>query len=188
MLRTRRPGGRCAAAGVDPADVIGIGTDFTACTMVPDDSRTARRCASCAEFGGRPHAYAKLWKHHAAQPQADRINELAAQPRGEPWLPRYGGLISSSGSSPRRCRCSRRTPERLRGDAALGRGRRLDRLAAHRRATCATPAPPATRASCRTARYPSADFLAALDPGFAAFVADKLEQPAGPARRPRRRR
>ncbi len=46
------------------------------------------------EFASTPHAYVKLWKHHAAQPQADRINALAAE-RGEPWLPRYGGLISS---------------------------------------------------------------------------------------------
>ena len=25
-------------------------------------------------FVSSPHAYVKLWKHHAAQPQADRIN------------------------------------------------------------------------------------------------------------------
>jgi L-ribulokinase len=36
----------------------------------------------------------KLWKHHAAQPEADRINAVA-QERGEAWLPRYGGKISS---------------------------------------------------------------------------------------------
>ena len=42
----------------------------------------------------QPHAWVKLWKHHAAQGQADRINELAAA-RGEPWLARYGGRISS---------------------------------------------------------------------------------------------
>ena len=36
----------------------------------------------------------KLWKHHAAQPEADRINAVASQ-RGETWLPRYGGKISS---------------------------------------------------------------------------------------------
>ena len=45
-------------------------------------------------LAGRPHSYVKLWKHHAAQGQADRINQLAAD-RGEAWLPRYGGLISS---------------------------------------------------------------------------------------------
>ena len=46
------------------------------------------------DFAGSPHAYVKLWRHHAAQPQADRINALAAE-REESWLPRYGGLISS---------------------------------------------------------------------------------------------
>ena len=45
-------------------------------------------------LAGRPHAYVKLWKHHAAQPQADRINALAHE-RGEPWIARYGGKISS---------------------------------------------------------------------------------------------
>ena len=57
----------------------------------------------------------------------------------------------------------------------------------YRRATSATPAPPATRASTRTARYPSADFLAALNPDFAGFVADKVEHRDRPARRARRR-
>ena len=42
----------------------------------------------------RPHAWVKLWKHHAAQPEANRINAVAAA-RGEPWLERYGGKISS---------------------------------------------------------------------------------------------
>ncbi len=33
---SRRPSRRwCAPAGVDPADVIGVGIDFTACTMLP---------------------------------------------------------------------------------------------------------------------------------------------------------
>lgn len=82
-----------AAAGVNPAHVIGIGTDFTACTMVPTLADGTPLC-ELAEYADRPHAYVKLWKHHAAQGQADRINELAAS-RKERWLPRYGGLISS---------------------------------------------------------------------------------------------
>ena len=82
-----------AAAGVDPADVIAIGTDFTACTMVPTTADGTPLCELPA-YAGEPHAYVKLWKHHAAQPQADRINELGRL-RAEPWLPRYGGLISS---------------------------------------------------------------------------------------------
>src|SRR5262249_34486379 len=35
-----------------------------------------------------------LWKHHAAQPVADRLNEVALE-RGEEFLSRYGGRISS---------------------------------------------------------------------------------------------
>ena len=64
-----------AAAGIDPADVIGIATDFTACTMVPTlaDGTPLNEVDGLAD---RPHAYVKLWKHHAAQGQADRINEL----------------------------------------------------------------------------------------------------------------
>src|SRR6188508_2790236 len=82
-----------SSAGVDPADVIGIATDFTACTMVPTlaDGTPLNEVTGYAD---RPHAYVKLWKHHAAQSQADRINELA-HARGEPWIGRYGGLISS---------------------------------------------------------------------------------------------
>ncbi|MDK9495197.1 ribulokinase [Streptomyces katrae] len=81
-----------AAAGIDPAAVIGIATDFTACTVLPtlaDGTPLAE-----TELAGRPHAWPKLWKHHAAQPYADRINELA-HARGEKWISRYGGRISA---------------------------------------------------------------------------------------------
>ena len=74
---------RCAAAGIDPADVIGIGTDFTACTILPVFADGTPLC-EVLEYRDRPHAYVKLWKHHAAQPQADRINALAAERGGEP--------------------------------------------------------------------------------------------------------
>ena len=82
-----------AQAGVDPADVIGVGIDFTACTMLPT-TRDGTPLSAIPELRREPHAWVKLWKHHAAQPQADRINALARE-RGEPWLQRYGGKISS---------------------------------------------------------------------------------------------
>jgi L-ribulokinase len=80
-------------SGINPADVVGIATDFTACTMVPvlEDGTPL---SQLPEFKDNPHAYVKLWKHHAAQPHADRINQLARD-RKEKWLPRYGGQISS---------------------------------------------------------------------------------------------
>ena len=80
-------------SGVDPADVIGIGIDFTACTMLPVKADGTPLC-QVPEFRAQPHAWVKLWKHHAAQPEADRINELARE-RGEAWLDLYGGKISS---------------------------------------------------------------------------------------------
>jgi L-ribulokinase len=82
-----------AQTGVDPADVVGVGIDFTACTMLPATSDGTPLCM-IGEFRRRPHAWVKLWKHHAAQPEADRINAVA-RARGESWLARYGGKISS---------------------------------------------------------------------------------------------
>ena len=81
------------AAGIDPESVIGIATDFTACTVLPVLADGTPLCRLEA-WRAHPHAWVKLWKHHAAQPQADAINELAAA-RGEAWLARYGGRISS---------------------------------------------------------------------------------------------
>jgi L-ribulokinase len=79
--------------GVDPADVVGVGIDFTACTMMPVESDGTPLCAR-PEYRRNPHAWVKLWKHHAAQPEADRINATARR-MGEGWLSRYGGKISS---------------------------------------------------------------------------------------------
>lgn len=82
-----------AQSGVDPADVIGLGIDFTACTMLPV-THDGRPLCTLPEYRDNPHAWVKLWKHHAAQPEADRINETARM-MGEEWLKRYGGKISS---------------------------------------------------------------------------------------------
>jgi L-ribulokinase len=81
------------ATGIDPDRIIGIGIDFTSCTMLPTTSDGTPLCF-LAEHRREPHAWVKLWKHHAAQPEADEINRVAAQ-LGEPWLARYGGKISS---------------------------------------------------------------------------------------------
>ena len=80
-------------SGVDPTDVIGLGLDFTACTMLPTTA-DGTPLATLPQFRANPHAWVKLWKHHAAQPDADRINAVA-EATGQPWLDRYGGRISS---------------------------------------------------------------------------------------------
>ena len=130
------------------------------------------------EFKDRPHAYVKLWKHHAAQPQADRINELAAR-RGEPWLARYGGLISSEWEYAKGLELLTGDPEVY---AAMQRWVEgadwivWQLCGEYVRNACSA----GYKGILQDGQYPSSDFLAELDPGFAGFVTDKLDQPIGP--------
>ena len=82
-----------AEAGVDPRLVVGLGVDFTSCTVLPVDAGGTPLC-KFERWRGHPHAWPKLWKHHAAQPIADRLNQVALE-RGEAFLTRYGGRISA---------------------------------------------------------------------------------------------
>ncbi|MHB9132367.1 MAG: ribulokinase [Armatimonadota bacterium] len=82
-----------AQAGARAEDVIGIAIDFTACTMLPTTEDGTPLCF-LDEWSSNPHAWVKLWKHHAAQPEANEINRVATE-RGEAFLARYGGKISS---------------------------------------------------------------------------------------------
>jgi L-ribulokinase len=86
-------------AGVDSEDVIGIGLDFTACTILPIDEQGTPLCFY-EEYKSNPHAYIKLWKHHAAQDEANSLNQIAEE-RGEEFLQRYGGKISSEWMIPK---------------------------------------------------------------------------------------
>ncbi|WP_434995760.1 ribulokinase [Arthrobacter sp. Ld5] len=175
VLRTAVPAA-VRDAGIDPQDVIGIATDFTACTMVP----TLADGTPLNEVPGyedRPHAYVKLWKHHAAQGQANRINDLAAE-RGEAWLPRYGGLISSEW-------------EFAKGLQLLEEDRELYDLMDHWveaadwivwqltgeyvRNACTA----GYKGIYQDGTYPSEEFLAALNPDFAGFARDKVEHTIG---------
>lgn len=80
-------------SGIVPDDVIGIGIDFTACTMLPINLAGQPLCFD-ESLKDQPHSWVKLWKHHAAQDEADRLNEIASE-RGEAFQSRYGGKISS---------------------------------------------------------------------------------------------
>ncbi len=166
-----------AAAGIRPGQVIGIGTDFTACTVLPVTGDGTPLC-QLDGLAGRPHAYPKLWKHHAAQPQADRINALALA-RGEPWIARYGGKISSEWQFAKGLQLLEEDPEIY---------QRVQRWIEAADwiiwQLCGTE----TRNACtagykgiwQDGRYPSPDFLAALNPGFAGFADGKLAHPVSP--------
>src|SRR5438093_3031159 len=78
-------------AGLQGREVIGIGVDFTSCTMLPALGDGTPLCLLPA-FRDQPLAWPKLWKHHGALKQADRINAVARR-RKEKLLRRYGGVI-----------------------------------------------------------------------------------------------
>lgn len=78
-------------ANLKPKDIIGIGVDFTSCTMLPALNDGTPLCM-LKQYSKRPMAWPKLWKHHGAKAQTDRINQVANR-RKEPLLKRYGGII-----------------------------------------------------------------------------------------------
>ncbi len=164
------------SASVDPAQVIGIATDFTACTMVPTTA-DGTPLNEVDGFAGDPHAYVKLWKHHAAQPQADRINDLAAK-RGEAWLSRYGGLISSEWEFAKGLQLLEESPETYAAmehwvEAADWIVWQL--CGSYVRNACTA----GYKGIHQDGTYPTRDFLTELNPDFAGFVSDKLSPVTG---------
>ncbi len=79
-------------SGVSADDIVGLGIDFTACTVLPV-LRDGTPLCFLEKYKHEPHAYVKLWKHHSAQRYADRLNEIAEQ-TNQPWLSLYGGKTS----------------------------------------------------------------------------------------------
>ena len=86
-------------SGVSPEEIGGVGVDFTSCTVIPVKADGTPLCF-LPEFENEKHAYVKLWKHHGAQAQADRILSLAKE-RGESWPSLYGDRISSEWMFPK---------------------------------------------------------------------------------------
>lgn len=91
--------GAVQEAGVKAQEVGALAIAATACTLMPVTADLTPLCALSA-FSDRPHAYAKLWKHHRAQPHADAMTE-AAQTLASGQLADYGGRISSEWAIPK---------------------------------------------------------------------------------------
>ena len=163
-------------AGIDPAAVIGIGTDFTACTMVPvlEDGTPL---SAVPEYADRPHAYVKLWKHHAAQPHADRIN-AAARDRGEGWLARYGGQISSEWELAKGLQLLEEDPElyaRMHKFVEAADWIVWQMTGAYIRNACTA----GYKGALQDGHYPSPEFFASVNPAWANFAIDKLDHTIG---------
>lgn len=162
-------------SGLPAADVIGIGLDFTACTILPTTAEGAPFHTQAA-YRDRPHAWAKLWKHHAAQPQADRVNALAAA-RGDAWPRRYGGKISSEWLIPKALQLLEEDPELY---AAAGNiVEAADWVVWQLTGVLARNACAAGYKGTwhKSAGYLPADFLAALHPGLAGLYTEKVAGP-----------
>jgi L-ribulokinase len=134
---------------------------------------------SLPELRREPHAWVKLWKHHAAQPEADRINEVAAE-RGEPWLARYGGRYSSEWFFSKALQILDEAPEVY---------ARADRLLEAADWIVWQLTGVETRNACtagykamwsRVDGFPEDAFFAALDPRFEHVVDEKMSRTLAP--------
>ena len=163
-------------AGVSKDNVIGIATDFTACTVLPTMSDGTPLC-ELDEFKSRPHAYAKLWKHHAAQKHADRINNLAHE-RREPWINRYGGKISSEWEFAKGLQVLEEDPQiysTMKHWVEASDWIVWQLCGKYVRNICAT----GFKAILQDDEYPSKEFLKVLNPDFEDFVETKVRQELG---------
>lgn len=159
-------------AGVRAEEIAGVGVDFTASTVLPVDGEGVPLCMK-PEYVNEPHAYVKLWKHHAAQPQADEINALARE-RCETWLEDYGGSISCEWLLPKLLELLRGAPELYARTARFTEaGDWLSLVLTGEETHSAAFAGYKALWNAETG-YPSDDFLTALDPRLHGAVGKML--------------
>lgn len=161
-----------AAAGIRPGQIIGIGVDFTCSTLLPVDKAGDALCLT-EKWSGNPHAWPKLWKHHAGAAYADRLTETA-KARGELWLPYYGRRISSEWAVPKIWQTAAEALEVVdAADCIMEAGDWIVRK------LCGTKGLNATAAGYKYLRggmapAPDHDFYAAADPALAGVIEEKI--------------
>jgi L-ribulokinase len=166
------------SSGVDPAQVVGVGIDVTSCTMLPTLADGTPLC-ELPELRREPHAWVKLWKHHAAQPEADLINDVAVS-RGEPWLASYGGKISSEWFFAKALQILREAPEIYdRSERLIEAGDWIvwSLTGIETRSTCTA----GYKAMwSKDEGFPARGYFAALDPRFGGVVDEKMRRELAP--------
>lgn len=167
-----------AESRVDPSRVIGIGVDFTSCTVLPAVADGVPMC-EVEEFRAERHAWPKLWKHHAAEPEAARVTSTAAA-RGERWLPRYGGRISSEWLLPKALEIAEHATRVYESASVIVEA--ADWIAWQLTGALVRNACAAGYKGTWHKRdgYPDADFLRALRPGFEDLYDSKVAGPVAP--------
>ena len=165
-------------AGVSPDEIAGVGIDFTACTVLPIDREGTPLCMK-AEFAHEKHAYVKLWKHHAAQAQADRITALA-EARGEEWLSRYGGKISSEWALPKILETLENAPKVYESTYRFLEAADWLSLVLTGEETHSAPFAGYKWLWSAESGYPSNDFMKALSPSLDGIVGKKIGSSVSP--------
>ena len=164
-----------AKAGVLAEEIVGIGVDFTSSTVLPVDKVGIPLCCK-EEFVHEPHAYAKLWKHHGAEKEAEIINQVAVE-RNEKWLVYCGGKVSGESIIPKILETLRHAPNVY--EKAERMIEALDWITwmmtgVETRALCAA----GYKAFYHFPEgYPSKEFLREVDEKLENLVKDKLEAP-----------
>lgn len=157
---------------VSADEVIGLGLAFTSCTILPTNAEGTPLCL-LPQWHHVPHAWPKLWKHHAAQPQAEFVTQLAAK-RGEAFLQRYGGRISSEWLIPKVLSMVEQAPEVYEAASRIleaGDWIVWQLTGNEVRSACAA----GYKACWQKERgYPSPKFLAALHPRLQRLAEEKL--------------
>jgi L-ribulokinase len=164
-----------AEAKVDPADVIGVGIDFTACTMLPVKADGTPLCF-LPEWRNNPHSWVKLWKHHAAQPEANKLNAIARESGFGAILDRYGGKISSEWFFPKVWQILNESPEIYQAADRMLEATdwvvwQLTGVETHNSCTAGYKA-----MWSKTEGFPPQAFFKALDPGLENIVDEKMKR------------
>jgi len=160
-------------SGISADQIVGIGIDFTACTMLPTLA-DGTPLSTLPQWRDNPHAWLKLWKHHAAQPEADQINDTARR-MDQAWLDRYGGKISSEWFFSKALQVLQEAPD------VYGAAERFIEAAdwviwrltgVETRNACTA----GYKAMVQEGEYPPSEYFAALHPDFANIVDSKMSR------------
>ncbi|EMI21205.1 L-ribulokinase [Rhodopirellula maiorica SM1] len=163
-------------AELDAETIVGIGVDFTSCTMLPTTLDGTPLC-ELEKFRATPLAWPKLWKHHGALEQTERMNAVARE-RDEPFLQRYGGTIGLEWFFPKMLETIENAPE-----VASAAEVWLEAGDWFVWQLVGGPAASLTRSTCQagykamwsaTDGYPSSDYFAAVHPQLATAAKECL--------------
>lgn len=169
--------GALVQADINPDDVVGMGVDVTSATVLACKADGTPLC-ELPEFVNNPHAWIKLWKHHGAYEQASRIVELA-QARGETWLERYGGMLSSELALPKVLETLEEAPEVYAATEVFCDA--VDWLTWHLTGELVYAAGDSGyKRMYQDGTYPSQDFLRELNPDFGEVYTQKMDAPVLP--------